>query len=169
MVSYQSLFLIKGMTFWNWMRQTGKRWKEWFQLAVGVGGFYLVGTGFPLPNRMAYGFTSEWLYHPWSREIVYVGSGSRSGARTRYRLDWLSAQIQTAKGEKDMDAFLDELRVWTWGDHRPTLTVVLQAWSLYDQRWWMMEERVELSWMDREAELHRASVGDVAVPWRVAP
>ncbi len=172
MVSYRGLFLIKGVTFWNWIRQTGTRWKEWFyRLGVGLGGFYL-GGGFPLPYRMAYGASFEWLYRPWSREIVYVGKGTDATDATDgmvcCRLDWLSAQIQTAKGEKDMDTFLDELRVWTKGDHRPSLLVVLQAWSLYDQRWWLTEERPMLAWMDREAELHQAPVGEVEVAWRVS-
>lgn len=165
MVSYRNLFFVKALTAWNaltgGLKQFveevrsvwGSMWK-WFHPDAGSW-FLYPGSLFPVSFRDWYGQQpAPWKYHPATNTLTYQPRGENL-----YRLGWLSAQtVVASRHTKDMDAFLGGLRIRTGEGNPPPLTVLLQAWSIYDKRWWLIEPGVTLEWIDSEAEEH------VAVP-----
>jgi hypothetical protein len=81
-----------------------------------------------------------------------------------YRIGWLSAQTTTPNDTKDMDAFLTDLSIETSGPS-PPLMILLQAWSLYDRKWWSADPAMRIEWIDTLAEEYSAeSVEEVIIP-----
>lgn len=169
MVSYRNLFFVKAMTAWNVLVEGWKGtmawWKSW---SDGIRGWFHPDAGswflypdslFPVSFCNRYGLEdAPWRYEPASRRLIKKGGGSE-----RYRVGWLSAQTTAGGGNgrgvrdtRDMDVFLEELRIDTEAGTSPPLTVLLQAWSLYDKRWWLAEEGMRLEWIDADAEEHTA-------------
>lgn len=186
MVSYRNLFLVKAMTAWNalmgWttgsMEWMGAWWGGVRSLFHPDAGSWLLyeESLFPVPFREWYGLkTAPWKYNPTTNRLTYQAAGSKEV----YRVEWLSAQTivgprQTIVGPqkstekeriKDMDSFLGGLRIWTEEGVPLPLTVFLQAWSLYDKRWWLVEPHMKLEWIDADAEEHSVvPQGSVIVP-----
>ena len=179
MVSYRNLFLVKALTSWNaltgWLRQSvdwvGSGWRNmwrWFHPDAGSW-FLYPGSLFPVSFRDWYGQEpAPWKYHPATNTLTY-----QPREENVYRLGWLSAQTTVASRQttvasrqtKDMDAFLGGLRIRTTEGNPPPLTVLLQAWSIYDKRWWLIEPDVTLEWIDSNAEEHSAiPQDDVVLP-----
>lgn len=71
-------------------------------------------------------------------------------------------------GKKDMDEFLERLRIFPNGQEL-SLTILLQAWSLYDRRWWLGSGSTTIEWIDGDAEEHSASVTDELLLPLVSP
>jgi hypothetical protein len=168
MVSYKNLFLIKGMTVWNWLSETIQRTlsritnlylgvRDWFH--PDSGSWYLYPTTlFPVPCSHYYQLgTSSWKYNPSTRELTYLSMEKGVTAQPIvYRIPWLTARISSGQ-TKDMDGFLEELRVIGSPVLEETIPpmVLLQAWSLHDKQWWSaMNPRLE--WFDALAEEHSA-------------
>lgn len=170
MVSYKNLFLIKGMTYWNgvtdWIRRAGSRANSWYESVMywfdpNADTWYLYPHSvFPVSYRHLYGREgSAWLYRPDTKELVYRGERDVKEKGEPHIMAWLSART-TGKGiSKDMDGFLGELRVYPNGHDLP-LTVLLQAWSLYDRYWWSADASVRIEWIDRMAEEHATTVAE---------
>lgn len=177
MVSYRNLFLVKALTAWNALTGGLKQFVEgvrsgwtsmrrWFHPDAGSW-FLYPGSLFPISFRDWYGQEpGPWKYHPATNTLTY-----QCGNENVYRLGWLSAQTVVASRQtvvasrqtKDMDAFLGGLRIRTVENFPPPLTVLLQAWSIYDKRWWLIEQGVTLEWIDSDAEEHAAVPQDNVV------
>lgn len=173
MVSYTNLFLIKGMTCWNgmmgWVRWARRGWdslRSVFHPEAGAW-FLFPHTIFPVCYRDVYGMDAhaEWKYYPTTNTLCFMGhagagareaAGEAAGEKRVYRLGWLSAQTVTTTETKDMDAFLSDVRVISDGLASPPLMVLLQAWSLYERRWWSADPSVRIEWIDALAEEHAA-------------
>jgi hypothetical protein len=179
MVSYTNLFLIKGLSFWNgvvdWVQGVRRGWaslRAWFHPESGSW-FLSPLSLFPLSYRDAYGFrTAEWKYIPSTHTIQWMGEKMEGEEKEKeeqkeiglYRLGCLSAQTTVGTETKDMDAFLTDLCIETNGTAPPLMTV-LQAWSIYDRRWWSAEPEIRVEWIDALAEEHSATPMDkVAIP-----
>lgn len=167
MVSYKNLFLIKGMTCWNgvtdWFRRVRENVYAWYESAMGWfdprrGSWYLTPGGvFPLSHYYRYGLDTKnvWRYQPETGELVY-GEGPLEEKR-EYNVAWLSARVKKGSHSTDMDGFLGDLRIYPQGQDLP-LSVLLQAWSLYDRHWWLADGSAKIEWIDRMAEEHRYAV-----------
>lgn len=129
---------------------------QWFH-ADSSNWYLYANSPFPVSYRAYYSLgTAEWKYCPATREIIHM----TCPAPKAHRVDWLSASATTSGSIKEMDSFLNELRVYTTDVSIPT-TVFLQAWSLYDKRWWSAEEGVYLEWINSLAEEHHIPVTDI--------
>ena len=162
MNSYKNLFLIKGMTCWNglssWMKWISDSTYSiyetiyyWFQSDRNAWYLY-ADTSFPLMYRYAYGLeTAKWKYHPVKKELVYLPC--ENGVSNMYRIGWLSAQTTIDKKTKDMESFLSDLCIKSSSENEfPPIMVLLQAWSIYDKKWWSGMDSVRLEWIDEFAE-----------------
>ena len=168
MVSYTNLFLIKGMSCWNAITTwTGRIKRLWYSLRGWMdpesGSWLLYSHSlFPVCCRDAYGFNgAEWKYIPSTTTLQWIGKQEeekgkeKEGEKIIYRIGWLSAQTTTSQDTKDMDAFLTELSIETNGSP-PPLMILLQAWSLYDRRWWSADPNIRIEWIDTLAEEYSA-------------
>lgn len=155
MVSYKNLFLIKGMSAWLWLSSTiPSMWtvlRQWIHPTFST--WYLYPQSlFPLSYHYRYGHEeSEWKYCPDTNELFYCAGMEKEGTKNDYRIGWLSARTVRDSISKDMDDFLNSLRIR--GEHLDSLpsSVLLQAWSLYDKRWWSAEPTARLEWIDASA------------------
>lgn len=166
MVSYKNLFLIKGMTCWNgiadFFRRTRARVYSWYECVSDwfdprAGSWYITpGGGFPLPHAYQYGLDMKdlWRYQPTTNELVYEGDSLEKGKM----IAWLSVRVKQEGVSKDMEGFLGDLRIYSNGHDLP-LSVLLQAWSIYDHHWWTAPS-VQVEWIDRMAEEHSAAATD---------
>ncbi len=170
MVSYKNLFLIKGMSAWLWLSSAlSSMWtipsyitgivRRWFDPESTT--WYLTPHSlFPLSHNYRYGYESSyWRYRPDTNELLYStrvdkeGKEGKEGKEEKeYRITWLSARTASHSTTKDMDDFLGSIRIR--GENLDSLpsTVLLQAWSLYDKRWWSAEATSRLEWIDALAE-----------------
>lgn len=161
MNSYKNLFLIKGMTCWNYLSS----WKKWitdstysfyetiyYFFQSDNNSWYLYSdTSFPLLYRYYYGVgNAEWKYNPKTKVLSYLLGEEKE--KEIYRIGWLSARTIMEKESKDMEQFLSEVRVKTLPNQSPPLMVLLQAWSIYDKKWWSGMESIRLEWIDEMAE-----------------
>lgn len=165
MVSYTNLFLIKGMTCWNaittWTDRIKRRWYSLRGWMDPEGSSWLLSSHslFPVCCRDAYGFDgAEWKYIPSTTTLQWMGKSKeeeKEKEKIVYRIGWLSAQTTTLNDTKDMDAFLADLSIETSGPS-PPLIILLQAWSLYDRKWWSADPAMRIEWIDTLAEEYSA-------------
>lgn len=178
MVSYKNLFLIKGMTYWNgvtdWFRRTGTRMYSWYETMMNwfdhrTGTWYIApGSIFPLAHTYWYGLNMKdtWHYHPETGELTY---GADSSEKKGQKIAWLSARVKQEDKTKDMDGFLADLHVDSKG-HDLSLSVLLQAWSIYDRHWWSADPSVQIEWIDRMADEHSAAATEtLTIPLLPSP
>lgn len=164
MVSYTNLFLIKGMSCWNaittWTDHIKRRWYSLRGWMDPEGSSWLLSSQslFPVCCRDAYGFDgAEWKYIPSTTTLQWIGkSKEEEKEKIVYRIGWLSAQTTTRNDTKDMDAFLADLSIETSGPS-PPLIILLQAWSLYDRKWWSADPAMRIEWIDTLAEEYSAN------------
>lgn len=185
MVSYKSFFLIKGLSIWNSLSSGVQSFTsgmisfyhticDWFHPESTT--WYLYSNSlFPISFYYRYGHTMpEWTYRPDTNELIYHGDKERDKERDKeqdkdkscyYRISWLSARITSGSTTKDMDSFLNHLRIHSEKMISLPSIIFLQAWSLYDKRWWYAEESSRLEWIDAFAEESSAScTEDLMVP-----
>ena len=179
MISYQSLFLIKGLTSWNNMR-------DWFQsmtshvqsmyqsifqwvLSKSTTWYLYPNTLFPLIHSYYHGLnTAQWKYRSDTHVLTYLQTQTEArmkretGTKMKfYRVEWLSVQTASKEKTKDMDDFLSRLRIKIpEGVHLPPM-VLLQAWSIHDKCWWSADETLQLKWIDSLADEHSAVYSNV--------
>lgn len=172
MNSYKNLFLIKGMTFWNsissWMNwavdSTYSTYKSiYFWFKTDKHSWYLYSdTSFPLLYQHYYELgNAEWKYNPKTKELSYLLEDNTQ--KNIYRIGWLSARTVTGKGvndSKDMENFLSDTRINTTHEKIPSIMILLQAWSIYDKKWWSGIDSVCLEWIDDMAEESSATRND---------
>lgn len=183
MVSYKNLFLIKGLTCWNWLTSTIYRTtsyitstykgiRNWFH--PDSSSWYLYpNTLFPVSYSNYYSLgTSSWKYRPDTRELTYLpkdNMGDNDANKTTYRIPWLTARTSCSDKTKDMDDFLDELRIHTTSEQETVPSMVLlQAWSLHDKQWWSAAVEPRLEWFDTVANEHSATWSNVP-PIQIVP
>jgi hypothetical protein len=107
-------------------------------------------TLFPLSYRQLYGAETDiaWEYDPNKQTLTWSGSNVN---QTEYSISWLSASTISANKEVDMDTFLSTLRIYTPEMDTIPLTILMQAWSIYDQHWWIQDPNNKIKWIDNEA------------------
>jgi hypothetical protein len=169
MVSYKQLFLVKGMTLWNW---TNEKIKGLYQKTRDLcehafvyfhrdfNTWYLfTDTLFPLSYRQRFetDIDSTWEYSPERQTLVWKGSNLD---QTEYSVSWLSASTVSGKRETDMDTFLSSLRIYTTECEGIPLSILLQAWSIYDKHWWIHSVENRIKWIDEEANEKEVGVRD---------
>lgn len=157
------------MTFWNWSTD---KIKGLYQKACEAcehafiffhrdfNTWYLFSdTLFPLSYRQRFetDTDSAWEYSPERQTLVWRGSNLD---QTEYSVAWLSASTVSQKRESDMDHFLSSLRIYTTECQGIPLTILLQAWSIYDKHWWIDKVENKIKWIDDEANEKEASVRD---------
>jgi hypothetical protein len=121
-------------------------------------------TLFPLSYRHLYQADTDigWEYDPNKQTLTWSGSNVN---QTEYSISWLSASTVSEKKEVDMDAFLSSLRIYTPEMDSIRLTILLQAWSIYDQHWWIQDPTNKIKWIDNEANEKECGVRvDYLVP-----
>lgn len=164
MDSYKNFFLIKGITIWNNISSFIKRITEasysTYETILYIfnsekDSWYLYGNSiYPLLCRYSYGLsTSEWKYNNNTCELIHLSGVNNES----YRIGWLSARTVEGSKSKDMDGFLSDLRVKTNSKNSLSLMILLQAWSIYDKKWWSGIDSVCLEWIDDMAEEYSAT------------
>jgi hypothetical protein len=161
MVSYKNLFLIKGISVWLWLSSTfSSIWsapsymsgviRRWFDPESTT--WYLSSHRlFPLLYHYRYGLDEfEWKYRTDTNELIqHIDAREEKDKEDKYyRVSWLSARTVSHSVTKDMDDFLSSLRIRGENLDSISSTILLQAWSLYDKRWWSSEHHSRLEWID---------------------
>jgi hypothetical protein len=181
MVSYKNLFLIKGMTCWNWISDKARRVVSrvtsiyngicnWFH-PESASWYLYPNTMFPVPYSHYYSLgTSSWKYQPDTKQLIYLPKERSTGEMPSiHHIPWLSARSSTSDKTKDMDGFLQDLRIVTIKSQQTVPPMVLlQAWSLYDEQWWSGNTEVRLEWIDAVADEHSVTWSS-APPIQIAP
>jgi hypothetical protein len=169
MVSYKQLFLVKCMTFWNWSNDKLKGFYEKINELYNHATIYFhrdfntwylfSDTLFPLSysQRFQTDINSSWEYSPKRQTLIWRGSNVD---QTEYSVSWLSASTVSGKREVDMDAFLSTLRIHTTECEGIPLTILLQAWSIYNKYWWIDHTDNKIKWIDTEANEKEVGVRD---------
>ena len=141
MSSLYTIFIIKGMSLWNWMADISTRstctilttYQYMMNYIKGYHHIWFFLSGHTLPLSMLhYSSDYEWKYNASTNQLYYHTQPASS-----YSLSWLSAKLIIDHGSKemDMDSFLETFRIHTDLHHLPTLHTIFMAWSVYHKQW----------------------------------
>jgi hypothetical protein len=155
------------MTLWNWSNEKVKRlYDKFYNLCEYISIYfhkefyiwYLFKDAlFPLSYRQSFKVNTDtaWEYHPDKQILKWRGSDLD---QTEYSIAWLSASIKSAQRESEMDTFLSTLRIHTHESKDIPLSILLQAWSIYDRHWWIQDPTHKIKWIDELANEQEVGV-----------
>lgn len=167
MSNLYTIFIIKGMSLWNWITDVSTRStysiSNTYQYIMNyIKGyhhiwFFLLGHTLPLsmlhcPPTIEY----DWKYDASTNQLFYHTQQPISS----YTLSWLSAKLIIDHGAKeiDMDSFLETFRIHTDAFHLPTLQTVFMAWSAYNKQWFSTSIPIQFYIIDNAGDDHTISL-----------
>jgi hypothetical protein len=164
-----NIFIIKGMTLWNWISDISIRsaynvsttYHYMMNYIKGYHHIWYFLSGHTLPLSMLHYSSNcssdyEWKYNASTNQLYYHTSHPVSP----YSLSWLSAKLIIDHGAKeiDMDSFLETFRIHTDIHHLPTLHTIFMAWSAYHKQWFPTYTPIQFYVIDNAGDDHTLSL-----------
>jgi hypothetical protein len=175
MASWTMLFLVKMMTFWNYLsalyKNTLKKYITfYFHITDYTLGYhdtwlFIPGHTFPLSlANLSNMIRVNWVYDNSDTSLIKL-STTDSGTIDQYKFSWLSAKIIVKCDEDDpieyiIDEFLEKFIVHTAKDAVPSLYLVFMCWCAHTRHWFKINDRVEFHIIDDMAEEHMITLDD---------
>jgi hypothetical protein len=170
MPSLNTIFIIKGMSLWNWITDISIRstytisnaYHFFMNYMKGYHHIWLFLSGHTIPLSMLHTSPSieyEWKYDVSTNQLSYHTSHPIS----TYSLSWLSAKLIIDHGAKeiDMDSFLETFRIHTDTHHLPTLHTIFMAWSIYHKQWFPAHIPIQFYIIDDTGDEHTLSLTSI--------
>ena len=165
-----NIFIIKGMTLWNWITDISSRsthaisttYQYIMNYIKGYHHIWFLLSGHTLPLSMLhYSSTDyEWKYDASTNQLYYHTQPVSSHPVSAYSLSWLSAKLIIDHGAKeiDIDSFLETFRIHTDIHHLPTLHTIFIAWSIHHKYWCPAHTPIQFYIIDHVGDDHTISL-----------
>lgn len=159
MASWKTIFIVKCMTFWNWITALfdsviDKTESIYYYMKDYFYGhhdtwLFIPGHTFPLSLSNLYNTIHvNWIYDNYTNTLKLTKEVNDETLLCRF--SWLSANIVIGDPLKpdgvdqyNIDDFIEKFTVETKGNITPTLYMVFMCWCAYTKHWFRPDHNVE--------------------------
>jgi len=174
MAGWNTYFLIKLMTIWNYLNDVYSSTKNKCQSIYyylkdyfyGHHDMWLFVPGHTLPvslsnlNNMV---NINWLYNNYDNTITLSKNITDNDIQCKF--SWLSAKIQVTdhfnpeeKNEYVIDDFIEKFTLCTNSNTTPSLYIVFMCWCAHTKYWFKTDDDIEFHIIDDMGEEHRLNI-----------
>jgi hypothetical protein len=166
MASWQTIFLVKMMTLWNYLTalytSLSQRCSNFYNYikdyAHGHHDMWLFVPGHTFPLSLANlsnSISVNWIYDNYDNSLSLATDDSVQ--INHYRFSWLSAKIQVKHSngprfQYEIDNFIENFVVHTVHDVPPSLYIVFMCWCAHTKHWFRANDVIEFHIIDDMAE-----------------
>ena len=173
MAGWNTYFLVKLMTVWNYLNTVYSNTKNkcqnmYFYLKDYFNGhhdIWLFVPGHTLPlslNNLNNTVNINWLYNNYDNTFTFSNNTTNN---IRCKFSWLSAKIQVTdrlnperKNEYLMDDFIEKFTLCTNSNTTPSLYMVFMCWCAHTKHWFKMDDNIEFHIIDDMGEEHNLNI-----------
>ena len=177
MANWNTYFLVKMLTLWNYLTVLGTTIKNKCQNIYyylkdyfhGHHDMWLFVPGHTIPlslsnlNNMVH---INWLYDNFDNTLA-LSTDNKDGDWVHCNFSWLSAKIQVTAPEKptemieyEIDDFIEKFTVYTKSDVSPSLYMVFMCWCAHSKHWFKMDDNIQFCIIDHMGEEFCFNIND---------